>query len=295
MIKSHKPDVLFLSETLADSNKVAVLATKIGFSNHFSVDKQGRGGGLAFFWNNKTNCSIFGSSNNHVDVIIQEKSGDRWRLTCFYGFPERERRKESWDFLRNLASQSQLAWCVFGDFNDLLYSRDKKGKNEHPYSLREGFRNAVEDSRLIELDLKGGEFTWEKSKGTSNWVRERLDRCFANDAWWDKFPLCLLSVFHVTSSDHDPIKLELMSTVMSKKQFRFRFENTWLKEANFHAEISSYWQQIPALHLIPKLGELSRYMAKWGRDFFNKFREKVIRQKKIIEDLKDREDDDGIQ
>ena len=154
-----------------------------------------------------------------------------------------------------------VAWCVFGDFNDLLYSSDKKGRNEHPISLMEGFRSAIEDSSLIELELKRGEFTWEKSKGTSSWVRERLDRCFATDAWWGKFPLCMLSVFHVTKSDHDPIKLELMNTSISKKQFRFRFENTWLKEANFHAEISGFWQQLPALHLIPKLVELSRHMA----------------------------------
>lgn len=32
-----------------------------------------------------------------------------------------------------------------------------------------------------------------------------------------------------------------------------------------------------------------------GRTFFHKFREKVSKQKEIIEWLKDREDDDGIQ
>lgn len=26
----------------------------------------------------------------------------------------------------------------------------------------------------------GGDFSWEKSKGTNNWVRERLDRAFAD-------------------------------------------------------------------------------------------------------------------
>ena len=84
---------------------------------------------------------------------------------------------------------------MFGDFNDLLYSSDKKGKNEHPHRPMEGFRSAIEDSLLIELELKGGDFTWEKSRGTSRWVRERLDRCFANNDWWSKFPLCMLSVF----------------------------------------------------------------------------------------------------
>lgn len=49
------------------------------------------------------------------------------------------------------------------------------------------------------------------------------------------------------------------------------------------------------MHLLPKLLEVSAYMAKWGRTFFHKFREKIIHHKAIIEALKDREDDDGIQ
>lgn len=36
-------------------------------------------------------------------------------------------------------------------------------------------------------------------------------------------------------------------------------------------------------------------MAKWGRVFFHKFRDKIKNQKNVIEGLKDREDDDGIQ
>ncbi|XP_074337479.1 uncharacterized protein LOC141674671 [Apium graveolens] len=246
MIKSHKPDLLFLSETLEDSNKVASLAPKISFVNFYSVDKQGRGGGLAIFRSNKLNYSVFYASNNHIDVQIHESS-------------------------------------------------DKKGKHGHLYNVLEGFRSVAEDSSLIEVELTGGEYTWEKSKGTSSWVRERLDRCFANDSWWSKFPLCTLTVFYVAVSDHDPIKLDMLNTFISKKNFRFRFENTWLKEPNFYSEISNYWQHLPAMHLLPKLVEISKYMAQWGREVFHKFRDKIMRQKKIIDDLKDREDDDGVQ
>lgn len=160
------------------------------------MDKQERGGGLAMFWKHNIVCSVFASSNNHIDLIVKERNGSEWRLTGFYGYPERERRQESWNFIRYLASISTLPWCIFGDFNDLMHNEEKKGRHKHPQNLLDGFRHTIEDCSLIEVDLKGGDFTWEKSKGTTNWVQERLDRSFANSDWWSKFPLCTLTVFH---------------------------------------------------------------------------------------------------
>lgn len=86
------------------------------------------------------------------------------------------------------------------------------------------------------------------------------------------FPLCTLTVFHAIISDHEPIKLNLFNTAITKKQFRFKFENTWLNVIS-----------------------VSAYMTSWGRNFFHKFSDKVIKQKEIIEVLKSREDTDGIQ
>lgn len=96
-------------------------------------------------------------------------------------------------------------------------------------------------------------------------------------------------------SDHNPIKMELFNTSMSKKQFRFKFENTWLKEDNFHSDVIAFWRQLSAIHILPKLISMTFYMAKWGRVFFHKFRDKVLKQKKSIEELRDREDEDGVQ
>ncbi|XP_074346129.1 uncharacterized protein LOC141684888 [Apium graveolens] len=294
VIRSQKPDLLFLSETLAVRNKIEALASKLGFTNFFSVDRVGRSGGLVIFWKHNMSCAVMSSSQNHIDLEVKEGRNLCWKLTCFYGFPERERRQESWDFIRSLASSSQLPWCIFGDFNDMLYLEDKKGKHLHPQRLLNGFKSAIEDCNLSELELKGGNFTWEKSKGTSDWVREKLDKAFATDSWWHMFPLCTLSVSHTIVSDHDPINIELVNTVISKKQFRFKFENTWLKEAKFQTKVAEFWKSLPAVHLLPKLISISSFMAEWGRTFFHKFREKVSKQKEIIEGLKDREDDDGI-
>lgn len=108
----------------------------------------------------------------------------------------------------------------------------------------------------------GGRYTWEKGKVTENWVRERLNRAFATDVWWNIFPLCTLSVFHAVISDHEPIKLNLFNTSVTKKQFRFKFENTWLKEVDFVSDVSRFWQDMPPIHLLPKLISVSSFMAK---------------------------------
>lgn len=93
IIKSHKPSILFLSETLVEGNEIEVIASKIGYSNFFSVDRYGRSGGLVVFWRNNIRCSVVDSSQNHIDITVKESHNVMQILTCFYGFPERERRK----------------------------------------------------------------------------------------------------------------------------------------------------------------------------------------------------------
>lgn len=130
-----------------------------------------------------------------------------------------------------------------------------------------GFRKTIEDTELTEIDLHRGSFTWEKSKENANWVSESLDCAFASRSWWHLFPLCKLTVHPTICSDHDPIKLELYNVSITKKQFHFKFENTWLKEPNFHKEIKEYWEKLPSTYLLPKLISVSSFMAKLRRIF----------------------------
>lgn len=262
LVRDRNPDVLFLMETISVGSKMEELRIRMGFVSCFSVDRIGRSGGLAVFWKQNVNCSVFSYSQNHIDLVFDENNVATWRLSCFYGYPERTKRQDSWDLIRTLARRSSLPWCIVGDFNDMLFSSDKRGAHPHPRSLLEGFGRAIEDSLLTEVDLCGGSFTWEKSRGKENWVQERLDRAFANVDWWAKFPLCKLSVCVAPVSDHNPVFLELISTVISKRKFRFRFENIWLKEPSFMKEVTEFWKSIPVAHLIPKLMSISRFMEK---------------------------------
>lgn len=104
----------------------------------------------------------------------------RWRYTRFYGCPERQRRRESWQIIRDLAGRSPLPWCIIGDFNDIMYVHEKRGGKMSNRHLLEGFKEAVNDSGLQDLGFVGNEFTWERSRGSPIWIQERLDRGLAN-------------------------------------------------------------------------------------------------------------------
>lgn len=294
LIRDHKPIFVFLIETISFSNKIEELRIKFGFDHCFSVDRIGRGGGLAILWKQVAQCQVEGYSNNHIDMVFMENNSASWRLSCYYGFPERSKRREAWRLIQRLANISDIPWCIWGDFNDLLFATDKKGLNAHPQYLLVGFGKVIENCQLAEITLKGGKFTWEKGRNTNAWIREKLDRGFATASWMAKFPACSLKVVQAPVSDHQPIILELLNTEISRKEFRFRFENIWLKEPNFIRDVAEIWTSIPVIHLLPKIVEITSFMARWGRSFFHKFREKIRNHKRRLEELVDCENEDRV-
>ncbi|KAL8101548.1 hypothetical protein AgCh_033450 [Apium graveolens] len=81
-----------------------------------------------------------------------------------------------------------------GDFNDLMYGDEKRGGREHPTRLLLGFTTTVNNCGLRDLGYVGEKFTWERSRGKSNWIQERLDQGLANQSWQSLFPLAEVHV-----------------------------------------------------------------------------------------------------
>ena len=75
----------------------------------------------------------------------------------------------------------------------MLSLEDKKGQIPHPDWLISGFKEVIDDCNLHEIPLHGYPYTWERGRGSSNWVQERLDRVFVTETWLCIFPLCKLT------------------------------------------------------------------------------------------------------
>ncbi|GAU36753.1 hypothetical protein TSUD_318520 [Trifolium subterraneum] len=188
LAQGHKPDVLFLSETLSHNRHIESIRVLLGFDSCLAIDVEGRSGGLAVLWKDSNKCRVLNYTRNFINMLVEDEQWGEWRLTCYYGYPERSRRRAAWDLLRALGNMSSIPWCIIGDFNDLLSQTDKKGIHPHPNGLCMGFRQAVSDCDLTDIPIEGHQFTWIKSRCTPYVIEERLDRAMASTSWLQLFP-----------------------------------------------------------------------------------------------------------
>ena len=128
MVRDKDPSAVFLIETWADDPQLESFRTQLHFAKKLVVPRRNKGGGLAVFWKQDIDLTISSYSQSHIDTIIDGRSEEAWRFTCFYGAPETHRRNQSWDLLRSLHSQFSIPWCCTGDFNEIIRLEEKQGR-----------------------------------------------------------------------------------------------------------------------------------------------------------------------
>ncbi|KAM6584602.1 hypothetical protein CsatB_011604 [Cannabis sativa] len=265
------------------------------FEGVFGVEAQGSSGGLALLWKNKDDGRVLGYSNSHIDFLVESSEKGAWKLTGFYGEPERNNRHRSWTLLRTLATDSTLPWCVIGDLNNIVRHEDKRGGRPYPQRLIDGFQQALNDCNLIDMELVGHPFTWEKGRGSRNWIEVRLDRALINDAWSQIFQGASLLNLEISSSDHCPLFLEPEINHCFPTNRKFKFENAWLKEPMCFEIVRDCWESEGDDNLPNKLARCADKLSIWGKEVTGNFKARITRCKNEIKRLANKRDTASIQ
>lgn len=272
LLFQKKPDVVFLCETLCKKEKVDQVKVELGFEGSFAVDSRGHSGGLAMLWKKQEEGRLLSFSTNHIDMELSIEGHPNFRLTGFYGEPQRNLRRSSWNLIRQLNEALTIPWCVIGDLNNILHQNDKRGGRRYPNWLLSGFQEVCSDCNLIDMDLIGYPYTWERGKGSAEWVEVRLDRALISQSWNRLFPLASLENVEISASDHCPIwlKLGLRKHLQSSK--RFRFENAWCREPICKQIVQDSWGSNSMDPFRLKVKCCSTALAEWGREITGNFK-----------------------
>lgn len=274
LVSMTKPSFIFLMEVKVGRAQVEKIKTRLGFEGLFFMDRAGIGDGVCLMWRNMTIASLISFSQNHIDIIVQIEGMERWRLTGFYGMPERNHRRDSWSLLRSLKCKSQLPWCIIGDLNDLLLQSGKRGNTPHPNYLLNGFRQAVESCNLLDIGMQGYPFTWERGRGMGNRVEERLDRVLATGDWITYFSNTVVCNILTVASDHLALFLEFVVNSLVRKH-RFRFENLWLREEECREVVTKLWLDSQGGCIQSRIKACGEGLHEWGNGIRMIFKNKI--------------------
>ncbi|KAL6342463.1 hypothetical protein AAG906_011153 [Vitis piasezkii] len=189
----HHPKNLELAGSTGQARReISEIANKLNYEGSYGVDCRGHSAGLGLIWRCKDKVTILGSHDRYIDATVTLENQRMFRLTGFYG-----------------------------DFNELMHQSEKRGNHPHPGSLIEAFRQAVTDCGLSDLGYVGYAYTWERGRGTTRWVEERLDRALVSADWKHLFNQSRLIHLSVSTSDHLPVLLELRKFVPRQSLRRF--------------------------------------------------------------------------
>ncbi|XP_031120802.1 uncharacterized protein LOC116024038 [Ipomoea triloba] len=242
----HEYVILELSWLGQSTNKSH--RVKLGFDGLFYVDNIGLSGGLALLWRKNCTASLLSYSRNHIDVKVTVPASNAWRMTCFYGFPERSKRRESWELLRSLTE-----------------------------GLLRGFGETVDACGLAQLPMKGYRFTWERGRGTDGWIEERLDKVLVTDSWFTLQSGAAVENILMRSSDHSALYLSMHDTSRRGLGGRrsFKFEMAWLLDEGCREVVETAWQAGRSDGFLGCLKVCGDKLMAWGGDHFHRFGEQI--------------------
>ncbi|XP_020970505.1 uncharacterized protein LOC110268532 [Arachis ipaensis] len=161
-----------------------------------------------------------------------------------------------------------------------------------PREQVEEFRNFVNSNRLMDIDLKGGKFTWFSNPRNGFVTRERLDRVLVNWEWKKLYQNATLTALPAIGSDHCPLVLRLETR--EKFERHFNYEAYWEDHEDCEKIIKQGWGKNENKRnkwekLQGKFKSYKKELEQWSKKTFTRADKKINQLKEEITKLQNQE------
>ncbi|KAK0599556.1 hypothetical protein LWI29_006326 [Acer saccharum] len=262
-----KPAICFLQETKMGSMDIRISRGLGGslLGKSVGVDADGSTGGLLTLWNEDL-VSIKDCISNKWCIIlvgVLNKFNRKVVLCNVYAPVVEKDRRDIWGFILQVQQSLSIPWCIGGDFNTVLNEAERKGGEFNKWSAA-AFNNFMLQAKVIDIPLRGGDFTWSNNRVGGSWTR--LDRFLVSPiilSWFSNFEQIRLPRL---ISDHHAIGLGAVRAYWGPRPFRF--SNCWLEEKSLMEDINKEWVENKIIGssssiLLFKLRGAKRKIKRW--------------------------------
>lgn len=196
--------------------------------------------------------------------------------------------------IKSLGNESDMAWAIGGDFNDILNTHEKRGGNPSNFLSIKDFREALDHHNLRDVHYKGHPFTWSNGR-VNGFIEERLDRVVANPVWHDMFKDAVVDTIIWDSSGHYPICVHFGQSPKSKFRYFpsfkkiFRFEAKWGQVDNFDHILNDFWAASHELGFsswTSKVKHCGNLLPKWDKETFKRSQWRIAWLKRRMKRLR---------
>ncbi|KAK8975345.1 hypothetical protein V6N11_063307 [Hibiscus sabdariffa] len=162
---------------------------RIKMDNAFYVEPIGIAGGLAMWWSNEVKLSVLHHDKNLIDTVISINREVEWFGTFIYAPPYEKEKQEFWERLGTLRDNVNVnvKWCIMGDTNIVASPSEKYGGSPFDHNNAKWYHEFLERSLLMEIQSKGGAYTWSNQRSEEDEICEKLDKV-TSSLDWSHFP-----------------------------------------------------------------------------------------------------------
>lgn len=250
-------------------------------------------------WKNTVSLELLSFSTRHVmfkisgDEVIKE-----WYCSGVYGWHNTQDKEKTWELLNTIKRNNREEWLCMGDFNEIMWSEEKRGENNKEWKCMRRFREALGYCGLMDLGFTGSPYTWSNGRRGVNNIRERLDRALANAAWRNIYQQVHIKHLPRYKSDHSPIMIDCGTNSVHNKQQRrcrmFRFEHSWLHHQGFQKILQDSWKETyMANNLGEKIMRCGESLGRWETKEFGNISKQEKELTDELKELQKNEEKDG--